>query len=295
MRILITIGAIILLWACDRSNAPYAQDNSTRSQLIPSATIRTVTIDTGAKILLARFIPPSAFMRKPTDSTSFAHYLQQLPLKPHGAKVHYFDGRVKQRSSVHAAVIDLDVGNRDLQQCADAIMRLRGEYLFEQGDFDQLHFNFTNGFPAEFSKWAAGQRIKVAGNQVFWYAGAQKDHSYQNFRKYLDMVFAYAGTLSLEQELESIEFDSIAIGDIFIQGGSPGHAIIVVDLVENEANGEKLFLLAQSYMPAQEIHILQNPRDKNRSPWYSTKITGRLVTPEWMFDTGDLRRFKKTK
>ena len=54
-----------------------------------------------------------------------------------------------------------------------------------------------------------------------------------------------------------VSIENIEIGDVFIQGGFPGHAIIVVDLAENEV-GEKCFLVAQSYMPAQEIHVLKN-------------------------------------
>ena len=49
------------------------------------------------------------------------------------------------------------------------------------------------------------------------------------------------------------------IGDVLIQGGSPGHAVIVVDMAENPATGEKLYLLAQSYMPAQDIQSAGEP------------------------------------
>lgn len=292
MRITILIGAVLLFSTCDR-DANTQTSSTTTASLIGATPQQDLSVDTTAKILSRRFVPPQGFVRVIAPEGTFARYLQDLPLKPHGSAVHYFDGTVKRRASVHAAVVDLDVGTRDLQQCADAIMRLRGEYLFNKGDFNGLSFNFTNGFPAEFSKWASGQRIKVDGNQVGWYNGGKKDHSYQNFRKYMDIVFAYAGTLSLEKELTPIPLDSLAIGDVFIQGGSPGHAIIVVDLLTHESTSERLFLLAQSYMPAQEIHILQNPRNKQRSPWYSDQIQGRLVTPEWIFDFSDLRRFEK--
>lgn len=54
---------------------------------------------------------------------SFAEYLRNLPLKPHGTKVKYYNGEEKP-NDVYVAVIDIDVGTRDLQQCADAVIRL---------------------------------------------------------------------------------------------------------------------------------------------------------------------------
>jgi hypothetical protein len=81
------------------------------------------------------------------------------------------------------------------------------------------------------------------------------------------------------------------IGDVFIIGGSPGHAIIVVDMAVNVDN-EKVFILAQSYMPAQQTQILINPMDETISPWYSLKSKEKLVTPEWTFELDNLKRFK---
>jgi hypothetical protein len=63
-----------------------------------------------------------------------------------------------------------------------------------------------------------------------------------------------------------------------------------MDMAEDKT-GDKLFLLAQSYMPAQEIHILKNPNNKNTSPWYSTKNLTTLKTPEWIFTKDDIKRF----
>jgi hypothetical protein len=83
---------------------------------------------------------------------------------------------------------------------------------------------------------------------------------------------------------------NIEIGDIFIKGGSPGHAVIVVDLALNSA-GEKRFLLAQSYMPAQDIHVLKNPKNAQLSPWFSTDFGDVLETPEWDFKKEQLKRF----
>ena len=291
MRTTIISLLVLCLWACDRSNSSHAQD-TTQQSLLPIPTQREkIKVDTSGPDIWQRFPAPEGFVRVKPDTNSFAFYLQHLPLKAHGAQVHYFDGRPKLRTGVHVAVVDIDVGKRDLQQCADAIMRLRAEHLLEQKDYENLHFNFTNGFKASYAKWRQGYKIKVDGNKVSWYASGRKQTSYQSFRQYMTMVFSYAGTLSLEKELEPVELEEIQIGDVFIQGGSPGHAIVVVDMVESTDGEEKLFLLAQSYMPAQEIHILQNPRDEELSPWYSNQFVGRLVTPEWIFSREDLKRF----
>lgn len=71
----------------------------------------------------------------------------------------------------------------------------------------------------------------------------------------------------------------------------PGHAVIIVDMAVNDA-GEKIFILAQSYMPAQQTQILINPNDENISPWYSSEIIDKLITPEWIFNSNELRRFR---
>jgi len=81
------------------------------------------------------------------------------------------------------------------------------------------------------------------------------------------------------------------IGDVFIQGGSPGHCVIVVDMAHDPKTGEKIFILAQSYMPAQDIQILKNPSNAAISPWYSVDFGDVLKTPEWTFTKGDLKRF----
>ena len=95
----------------------------------------------------------------------------------------------------------------------------------------------------------------------------------------------YAGSYSLSRELKLVKnIKEIRIGDVFIEGGFPGHSIIVVDIAINKKNQKKLFLLAQSYMPAQEIHILINPSNAQLSPWYEIDFGDILDTPEWEFD-----------
>lgn len=238
-----------------------------------------------------RIKTPTGFERIANPAGSFAAYLRQIALKPNGIGVFFYNGLPKM-AQVHVAVLDIDVGKRDLQQCADAVMRLRAEYLFAQKRYADIHFNFTNGFNCLYSKWREGYRVKVSGNQVSWYKKGGADVSYGAFRSYLDMVYSYAGTLSLEKELKTVKYAEMNIGDVLIRGGSPGHAVIVMDMAQNPKTGEKIFLLAQSYMPAQDIHILQNPADPKLSPWYRVNGSGEEVrTPEWDFVKGNLKRF----
>lgn len=252
----------------------------------------TDLINKAGTTINTRFRLPEGFQRIASSQNSFAAYLQNLPLKPDGSMVKYYNGAIKEKKDVYIGVVDMDVGKRDLQQCADAIMRLRGEYLWGQKAYEDIHFDFTNGFQVDYSQWMKGYRMRIKGNQTTWYKSKAPSNTYKDFRAYMNLIFAYAGTLSLDKELPSVTFEKMQIGDIFIQGGSPGHAIIVVDMAQHPETGEQLFLLAQSYMPAQDIQILQNPMNKSLSPWYSTQFTGSLITPEWIFEKTDLKRFE---
>lgn len=249
-------------------------------------------IDTSGKTVATRFNPPAGFSRISFANNAFANYLQNLPLKPYGSMVKYFNGQTKESNRIYDAVVNLPIGKKDLHQCADAVIRLRAEWLFTTNQFEKICFNFTNGFRACYSEWMKGRRIAVSGNRVWWTDSGQPANSYESFWKYLETVFTYAGTLSLSSELATIPLSQLSVGDVFIQGGSPGHAVIIVDMAMNKNTGEKLFLLAQSYMPAQEIQVLKNPNNAINTPWYSATFVQELITPEWTFRATDLKRFK---
>jgi hypothetical protein len=245
------------------------------------------------KTIDTRFNLPDGYERTEADNNSFMMYLRSLPIKPHGSKVMLYNGRPKFNQSVHLAVVDIDVGKYNLQQCADAIMRLRAEYLYQNEQYDKIHFNFTNGFRVDYSKWMEGSRIVVKGNRSYWVQSAEPSNTYDDFRNYMKIIFTYAGSLSLSKELKEVEYNNMEIGDIFIQGGSPGHAVIVVDMAVNSDTGEKIYMLVQSYMPAQEMHVLKNP-EHPASPWYNLDINDNIIeTPEWTFYSGDLMRFQE--
>ncbi len=243
------------------------------------------------KTLQERFNAPEGFVRDSIDSTSFGVYLRKLPLKPAGSFVKIYDGREKTKPNVYCAVVDLPIGKRDLHQCADAVMRLRAEYLWSQKKYASIHFNFTNGFRANYSEWMKGKRIAVNGNSVSWVQKKPASNTSADLWAYMEMVFNYAGTLSLSKELKSVAVKDMQIGDVFILGGSPGHAVIVVDKATNAKTGKQVFMLAQSYMPAQEIQVLINPNEATISPWFSTDFGDVLETPEWDFKSTQLMRF----
>jgi len=237
-----------------------------------------------------RYLTLEGYKRIEVEKNSFQEFLRNQSLKPYGEKVLYYNGREKNKNGVYDSVIDVEIGDRDLHQCADAIMLLRAEYLYSVGKYEDISFNFVSGFKAEYKKWMEGYRIKVDGNNVSYYKAVEPSNTYENFRKFMDMVFAYSGTLSLEKELEFIDIEEMEIGDVFIIGGSPGHAVIIVDMAINN-NDEKIFILAQSYMPAQQTQILINPMNEEISPWYSIKDKEKLRTPEWTFELNRLKRF----
>ena len=241
-----------------------------------------------ANNLAARIPTPQGYKRVDVTEGSFAHFLRNLPLKPAGSDLHYHTGQVKERKYA-GAVVDMDFGKNSNEQCADAIIFLRASYLWKTRQYAKISFCFTNGFKAEYAKWAQGYRIR---NNNAWVKTQKADYGYQSFRKYLHLVFQYAGTASLSQELKPIGrcwATDIQAGDVIIKGGFPGHAEMVVDVAEND-KGERIVLLAQSFMPAQEIEVFPL--------WFSPSSNStRLVTPAWTFyspnaNTLLLRRFK---
>lgn len=269
------------LFACEQKGANI-HNQSLNGQL---------TLNSSGTTILERYPCPTGYSRNSNSEKTFATWLETVPLKKDHTPVYLYDNSLKNNQSIHASVLDFDRGTSDLQQCADAVIRLRAEYLFQKRAFDSIVFTFTNGSKASYSKWRAGYRPVVKGNSVTWSLLKSRDTTYACFRSYLNTVFMYCGTYSLSKELKSVDIENIQGGDVFIFGGFPGHAMIVVDVATNEKTGKKIFMLAQSYMPAQDIHIVKNLSDTELSPWYEIPENGVLETPEWTFDVRDLKRF----
>ena len=249
-----------------------------------------VGIDPQGMTLESRFQAPEGFVRTEMEAGSFGAFVRGYALKEDGAPVLLHDGRKKTVQSCHAAVFALPIENVDLQQCADSVMRMYAEYYWDCGKPEQVAFHFTNGFLCDYAKWRDGYRVKVKGNEAKWEKKAAYDDSYATFVKYLRQIFNYAGTLSMETyESESILPEDMTIGDVILKGGSPGHVVMVVDICEN-AEGEKAWLLAQGYMPAQEFHVIRNPLH-SADPWYyESELEFPLKTAEYTFAEASMVR-----
>ena len=95
----------------------------------------------------------------------------------------------------------------------------------------------------------------------------------------------------MQSEASPISIDELQIGDVFLKGGSPGHVVMVVDICQNE-KGEKAFLLAQGYMPAQEFHIVKNPLHENDPWYYEEEVQFPFRTQAYTFPEGSFRRLQ---
>lgn len=217
---------------------------------------------------------PDGFKRMKSQSGSFADWLQHLPLKKEGTKVYYYNDDEKYTQEIHEAIIDIDIPNKDIQSSEDAIIRLRSEYLFSKKLFDKIKYQTTNNEIIAFSNFLKEEKP-----------------SYIKFKKFLEIAAKPISNTSLSDELEYILLGEMQIGDIFIQGGKPGHAAIILDMAINDGN-QKVFLLAQSFIPTQDIHILKNLNQYDFfGAWFPMNFGTTLYTPEWEFSMNDLRRF----
>ncbi len=223
--------------------------------------------DTNPYSSIAAIPLPAGFKRLPADSNSFAAWLQQVKLKK-DRTVYLYNGAKKVNQQAQFAVLDISVGDKDLQQCADAVMRLRAEYLFATHQYSSILFSDNEGKQYQFTQ----------------------PYTSEHLHTYLQTVFGMCGSASLAKQLDAADIKTIQPGDVFIRGGFPGHAVIVMDVAMN-GEGKKIFLLAQSYMPAQDIHVLTDPSNKNLSPWYDEADDDEIYTPEYVFRKNELRRW----
>lgn len=275
MKIKLIIGFFILLCGCKNDNS-------------------AVVINPSGQTLLERISTPEGYEWIIEERGSFGEFLQNSELKKAGSQILDFKQKPISNQSEHIAILDYDIGDKDLQQCADAVIRLRAEYLFKHKRFDDIKFHFTNGDVFSWNDYKIGIRPQlISSNKVVFKPIANIDDSYKSFRNYLDVVFTYAGTISLNNESTSVsDNNNIKTGNFLVTPGSPGHAVIIVGRAINK-KGEIIFLLAEGYTPAQSIHVITNPYNGKINPWYKLDLTKNpTITARYAFIETNIRKFK---
>lgn len=208
------------------------------------------------------------------DGGAFGAWLLDRPVHPADRPVKTHDGRTVPHE---ARVIAMDLVPGDLQQCADSAIRLRAEWLRAQGDDDAIVFHATSGDPIPWTRYRDGERPYERGNGLAWKAAGTG-----SWDGWLAAVFMWAGTRSLAYD--TLAVDTPRPGDIVVAPGSPGHAVVLLDVATR--GDETLVLVGEGFMPAQDFHVEIGPVDG----WWrwSDEIEGF----HWTLGADGLRRWK---
>jgi hypothetical protein len=237
-----------------------------------------------------RFPEPPGYQRVELEDGSFGAFLRELPLAAPGTPVLSHRGAtiLHQDHPNLAAVAAIDVGDADLQQCADSIIRLHAEWAFARGRRDHS-YRGASGLELPFSRYLKGERLVYRDKQLSWQSrGKPRRADHITLRDYLDSVFAWANTGSLANQAQKIPREQLRPGDFFVVPGGPGHAVLILDVAAGP-DGRLALLLGQGFMPAQNFQVL---RPAPGQAWFIVEPADQAVaTPFWApFPWGSLRR-----
>ncbi|WP_283636046.1 DUF4846 domain-containing protein [Aquaticitalea lipolytica] len=262
------------------------------TNMIVGSIEKTNHINEDSLTIKSRVNIPEGYKRVDYPKGSFEEYLRNYKLKAYGSKIINYDNTDYFWQGGHIGILEIPVPSNGLQQCADALIRIRSEYLWDNNRKDEIGFNFTSGDYCSWDKYAEGYRPIINGNKVTFSKSASKNESKANFYNYLNLIYMYAGTLSLYNELPKInDAKKLKLGDMLIKGGSPGHIVMICDEVIND-KGEKLFLLFQGNTPAQNVHLVKNLENTTISPWYKLEKDVVIPVSNYTFYDSKFVRFK---
>jgi hypothetical protein len=216
---------------------------------------------------MAAYPPPEGAVRVPADG--FGVWLRGLLLADPAEPVRTYRGDPVP-GPFHVVVLPLVPG--DLQQCADSAIRLRAEW--ERAAGLPVSFHSTSGDPMPWARYQRGERAWVDGRHLAWRQGEPA-----TWEEYLAAVFTWAGTRSLA--LDTDLAPSPAPGVLLVLPGSPGHAMVVLDVA---TRGDETFVLVgQGYMPAQDFHLVRGPE----AGWWRWSVP--MTVGPWTFPAEGLR------
>lgn len=192
-------------------------------------------------------IPCPVGYERIAKNDSYALFLRDLPLKKRGSMVHLFTGGMARLQWLSAGVIDMPVLSND-EQCADVTMRIRAEYLWKNGRYNEICFTSVGGKKQP-------------------YSGAS---SRKAFEKYMRTVYGTCNTASVFRETKERALKDIQPGDVLVypsrHKGYYGHAVLVADVARSKS-GKIAVLCIEGNTPAREAHVIRN-LNPFQNPWF---------------------------
>jgi hypothetical protein len=218
-----------------------------------------------------RIKTPPGFKRIAVTHNSFAGWLRNLPLKPAASAVLDYRGRIKKSAAdtTVAAVVNMDIHGKNLDQCMDILMRLRTEYLISVKRQQEISFPLPDGTMLSWQAWKNGYRFRLKNYHFQIHKSASQDSSQRNFEIYLRTIFDYTGTQAFYHYYKTVPYDSLKIGDFIVKKNPHGHAVMIIDIAK-DSSGNKIALFGQGDTPACQFYLL-NFRKNN--PWFPIRKT----------------------
>ena len=216
--------------------------------------------------IATRFQVPEGFKRVEVRPKSFAQWLRELPLLSDGRPVKDYTGRVRRsaKDTTLAAVVDYNIKGKKLEQCMDIIFRWRAEYLRSQNRSQDIAFFLPGGFLLKWTDWMKGFRPVFKGINVNLHQTKVPDSSRLSFEKYLWEIFYHSYTQTAYVAYPKVNPQNIQIGDFVVKKGTRGHAVLIVDMAEDQS-GKKIALIGQGDKPARQFYLLNYKKDQ---PWF---------------------------
>ena len=213
---------------------------------------------------------PNGYIREKFPVGSYSDWVQNLPLKECTKILDYTEKRLDAYSFYNIfAVVDMPIlFHSDLEQCADYCMRFWAEYHKKMNRLDSLYlFDYS------------GNKKKFSG-------------SGKTYIEFLRWSFAYSNSYSLKEGCREVLVEDLKPGDMIVQNksGGIGHVSLILDVCASE-QGEKLYLIGYSFMPAQEFHIEKADDSRGVEGWFTIDGYFEYLSEVLPFGKPVLRRF----
>lgn len=216
---------------------------------------------------------PAGFKREVAAPSSYTEFLRSIPLKKRGTPVLLYKGGKANFQFLSTGVVDWPLISND-EQCADVTMRIRAEYLFQSGQYSKIVFKDSSWKPYQYK------------------GGASK----KSFESYLRTIYGNCYTGSVYKETKPRAIKDVKPGDVLVyparKGRKYGHAVLVADVARSR-NGKVAIMCIEGNTPARSIHVLRNPLNPLRNPWFILKGDEKLInTVPFVFHENELRYYE---